>query len=188
MSLKIAIGLGNTGAEYVGTRHNAGESVLREVARECGADFLHDKYCAAQIAKVSVASKPLVLAFADGYMNSSGVGVAKILKFFKFDISEAAVIYDDITLDVGRMKLSVGGSSGGHNGVADVMAKCGNGFARIRIGIGAKPYKSMDLADYVLGRLDESDAAAIKSLDVKGCLTLLLTKGFEGAQNVVNRR
>ena len=128
-----------------------------------------------------------MLAFADGYMNLSGGNIKNILKFLKFNISEAAVVYDDITLDVGRMKLSLGGSAGGHNGVADIMEKCGNDFARIRIGIGAKPYKTMDLADYVLGKLDESDLSAIRALDVKECLSLMLAKGLEGAQNVVNR-
>ena len=187
MSVKIAIGLGNTGAEYVGTRHNAGRIVLGEVAAACGAGFSYNKFCAAQTAKISLGAHPLAIAFADGYMNLSGDGISKILKFFKLDISEAVVVYDDITLDAGRMKLSVGGSSGGHNGIADVMFKCGNTFARIRIGIGAKPYKTMDLADYVLGKIGDEDLAAIKSLDVKGCLSLMLSKGIEAAQNVVNR-
>ena len=187
MSLKIAIGLGNSGAECANTRHNSGEIVLKEVARACGADFSYNKFCSAYIAKAVIASKPVVLAFADGYMNLSGGNIKNILKFLKFNISEAAVVYDDITLDVGRMKLSLGGSAGGHNGVADIMEKCGNDFARIRIGIGAKPYKTMDLADYVLGKLDESDLSAIRALDVKECLSLMLAKGLEGAQNVVNR-
>ena len=188
MQVKIVIGLGNSGAEYEHTRHNAGRIAVAEVARLCGAVFLRNKSCAAHVAKASIESFPIMLAFADGYMNFSGESIGRILRFFKFDITETAVVYDDITLDAGRMKLSVGGSSGGHNGVADIISKCGDGFARIRLGVGAKPLKSMDLADYVLGRLDESQLEALKSLDVRGCIGLMLSKGLEGAQNVVNRK
>ena len=112
----------------------------------------------------------------------------KILKFHNANISETAVLYDDINLDVGRMKLSLGGSAGGHNGVSDIMQKCGNTFMRIRLGIGAKPDKRMDLADYVLGKFSDSDLTAIKSLDVKGVLALSVSRGFEAAQNIYNRR
>ena len=86
------------------------------------------------------------------------------------------------------MKLTVGGSSGGHNGVADIMECCGNSFARIRIGVGAKADKRMDLADHVLGKLSEPDLAAIGNLPVKLCFELLVSKGIEAAQNVINRK
>lgn len=188
MSLKIAIGLCNTGVDYIDTRHNAGFIALNEIALSCGASFVYSKYCSAYIAKLKVGVNPLLLAYADGYMNLSGSGIVKILKYHNLNISETAVLYDDINLDVGRMKLSLGGSAGGHNGVADIMQKCGNSFMRIRLGIGAKPDKRMDLADYVLGKFSESDLTAIKSLDVKGVLALSVSRGFESAQNVYNRR
>ena len=86
------------------------------------------------------------------------------------------------------MKLSKGGSSGGHNGVADIMDKCGNDFARMRIGIGSKPDKRMDLADYVLGRLSSEDIAALRRIKFAECLTLLASKGLAAAQNEINRR
>ena len=114
MSVKLAIGLGNSGAEYSGTRHNAGRIVLAKFAREKGAVFAYNKYCAAEVAKADVRSKGLVIAFADGYMNLSGAALKRIMAFFKVKISEVAVAYDDISLDPGRMKLSKGGSSGGH--------------------------------------------------------------------------
>ena len=98
------------------------------------------------------------------------------------------MIYDDITIGVGRMKLSRGGSSGGHNGVADIMEFCGNSFVRVRIGVGAKADKRMDLADHVLGKLSEADLAAISALPVRECFSLLLSKGLEAAQNEINRR
>ncbi len=188
MSLKLAIGLGNTGIEYAGTRHNVGAMVIEQIAREVGAEFSYSKYCAARLAKIKVASTPVLLAVADGYMNLSGSGLAKILSFTKISIADVAVFYDDINLDAGRMKLSLGGSAGGHNGVADIMSKCGNAFARFRLGIGFKPDKRMDLADYVLGKLSEDDLAAIKLVDAKGALAIAVAKGFESAQNIYNRR
>ena len=147
-----------------------------------------DKYANAYLAKGSIAGKPLAFAFAEGYMNESGRGLARILKRLKADISSVAVIYDDITIGVGRMKLSRGGSSGGHNGVADIMEFCGNSFVRVRIGVGAKADKRMDLADHVLGKLSEADLAAISALPVRECFSLLLSKGLEAAQNEINRR
>jgi len=188
MLLKIAIGLGNSGAEYSNTRHNAGEIILKRFARECGAEFSYNKYCRAWTAKAEVRSKPLILAFADGFMNLSGEGASKILSHFKLQTSEAAVIYDDISLEVGRMKLSLGGSSGGHNGVSDIMNKCGNDFARIRIGIGAKADPRMDLADHVLGRIEPQYLELIDKIKIRECIETIVSNGFEAAQNAFNRR
>ena len=122
MSVNIAVGLGNSEARYALTRHNAGAIVLEGLAKSCGVPFMRfNKYANAYLAKGSIGSCDLTFAFAEGYMNESGKSLAKILKYLKADISSVAVIYDDITLEVGRMKLTVGGSSGGHNGVADIM-------------------------------------------------------------------
>lgn len=189
MSVNLAVGLGNSEARYALTRHNAGALALERLAKSCGVECMRfDKYANAYLAKGSIAGKPLAFAFAEGYMNESGRGLARILKRLKADISSVAVIYDDITIGVGRMKLSRGGSSGGHNGVADIMEFCGNSFVRVRIGVGAKADKRMDLADHVLGKLSEADLAAISALPVRECFWLLLSKGLEAAQNEINRR
>lgn len=189
MSVNLAVGLGNSEARYALTRHNAGALALERLAKSCGVECMRfDKYANAYLAKGSIAGKPLAFAFAEGYMNESGRGLARILKRLKADISSVAVIYDDITIGVGRMKLSRGGSSGGHNGVADIMEFCGNSFVRVRIGVGAKADKRMDLADHVLGKLSEADLAAISALPVRECFSLLLSKGLEATQNEINRR
>lgn len=189
MSVNLAVGLGNSEARYALTRHNAGALALERLAKSCGVECMRfDKYANAYLAKGSIAGKPLAFAFAEGYMNESGRGLARILKRLKADISSVAVIYDDITIGVGRMKLSRGGSSGGHNGVADIMEFCGNSFVRVRIGVGAKADKRMDLADHVLGKLSEADLAAISALPVRECFSLLISKGLEAAQNEINRR
>ncbi len=189
MSIKIAVGLGNTGARYTRTRHNAGLIALETLAELTSAPKLSfNKYAHAYLSKGVVAGKELILVFLEGYMNESGIGLAKVLKYLKADISEVVVLYDDITLDVGRMKVSLGGSAGGHNGVSDIMNRCGNSFARFRIGIGAKIDKRMDLADHVLGLLSDDDIKSIKALPIKECFSLMLTKGVDATQNVMNRK
>ena len=139
------------------------------------------------MARVPCGSSSIVLAFCDGFMNNSGIGIKKVLSYLKIPASEMAVVYDDITMPVGRFKVSVGGSCGGHNGVEDIISRLGNDFARIRIGIGAKPFKTMDLADYVLGKLSNEDLTAIKSLDIGGCIDMLVSQGVAKTQNLFNR-
>ncbi|MBO6101772.1 MAG: aminoacyl-tRNA hydrolase, partial [Opitutales bacterium] len=164
MSVKLAIGLGNMGSKYASTRHNAGMEAVARLGRRFGATFARNKYCAAYLAKGLVGGREIIFAAAEGYMNESGVNLANILRFLKLDISEVAVFYDDITLDSGRMKISQGGSSGGHNGVNDIINRCGNDFARVRIGLGAKPFKGMDLADYVLGAMGAEELSGFEAL------------------------
>ncbi len=188
MSIKILFGLGNSGAEYANTRHNVGAMALEQIAQARGVQFLKNKFCGAMLAKVDSNGRQFYLAFCDGFMNNSGVGIKKVLSFLKISsLAEVAVVYDDITLPVGRFKISVGGSSGGHNGVNDIMSRLGNDFARIKIGIGAKPFKTMDLADYVLGKLSDEDASSIKSLNIGECVDTLVAQGVEKAQNLFNR-
>ena len=91
MSVKIAMGLGNFGSEYDGTRHNAGVFLLRKLAARCGADFSYEKYCQAHIARAQLCGAGLILAFSDSYMNLSGESLKKILRFFKTPLAECAV-------------------------------------------------------------------------------------------------
>jgi len=187
MSIKILFGLGNIGDEYLQTRHNAGVIVLKNLAQIRGVEFAKNKFCNAEIAKIMSASHSIILAFCQGYMNNSGVGVKKVLSFFKFAPNEVGVIYDDITLPVGRVKISQGGSSGGHNGINDIMQKIGNDFARIRIGIGSKQHKAMALSDHVLGKLSAEDIEAFKAFDICSCVDMLVSEGIAKTQNTFNR-
>ncbi len=187
MPIKLLVGLGNLGDAYQKTRHNAGLLLLQKLSDSCGVQLTPNKYCSALTGQVKLHGVPLTLAFSQGYMNESGSGLKKILKFYKLTISETAIIYDDITLPLGRVKISVGGSSGGHNGVSDVIAKCSDGFVRIRVGIGAKPDKRMDLADYVLGKLDDASLKELLSVDISSITNLLVSKGVSEVQNRFNR-
>lgn len=187
MSIKILFGLGNSGAEYAATRHNAGAILLKALADKFGAEFSKNKYCNAMTAKIRFSSEEVALAFCLGYMNNSGEGVGRVLSFYKLSAAEAAVIYDDINLELGRVKISLGGSSGGHNGVNDIIGRVGNDFVRIRMGVGAKVCKEMDLSDHVLGKMSPEEIAKITAFDIAGCAETLVLRGLERAQNEFNR-
>lgn len=190
MALKLAVGLGNSPSQYEGTRHNVGMTALGRIASIYQGTFSLNKYCAAYLCKVNVCGKDVVLAVAQGYMNESGVNIANILRFLKVDISETVVFYDDITIQRGAFKISEGGSSGGHNGVENIMMRCGNSFARVRIGLGGKPFRGMDLADYVLGKLSDEEKLAFEASipKLKDAFEMMCSKGLVVAQNQFNRK
>lgn len=188
MSVKIAVGLGNVGDRYAATRHNTGANLVRTLAAALGARMAFNKYCNAFVGRADTLRGVLYTVFLNGYMNESGVGLKKVLSFLKLRISDCAVVYDDITLPAGGVKLSKGGSCGGHNGVRNIMDVCGCDFVRVRAGIGAKPDKRMDLADYVLANPSAEDALAISKIDITGIFSSIMSMGFEKAQNIYNRR
>ena len=176
------------GSQYNGTRHNVGMEAVARIAKSYGAGFVRNKYCAAWLAQADIAGRRIIFAAPEGYMNESGVNIANILRFLKLDITDAAIFYDDITIASGHFKLSQGGSSGGHNGVENIMAVCGNSFARLRIGLGGKPFKTMALSDYVLGKLAPEEENAFDSLvpNLERAFQCVLKKGIAAAQNEFN--
>lgn len=190
MSVKVVIGLGNRESVYDGTLHNYGMEAVARLAKAYCCSFTRNKFCAAYLAKAEVAGSVVVFAAAEGYMNESGINLGNILRFLKVSIAETVVIYDEINLASGAMKISVGGSSGGHNGVENILRVCGDGFVRFRLGLGAKPYKTMNLADYVLSKSTPVQKADFDALmpKVKDALELLIKFGVERAQNVINTK
>ena len=113
-----------------------------------------------------------------------------MLRYRKLSAESLLVIYDDLTLDLGRIKLSVNGSAGGHNAIADMITQVGTGFARYRVGIGAKPHKEMDLADYVLSKFsnDELSILADRSSIFLDQIHLILNEGIESSMKTINQR
>lgn len=190
MSAKVVIGLGNMQAKYFGTLHNYGMEAVARLAKAYGCEFSRNKFCAAYLARAEVAACPVVFAAAEGFMNESGVNLGNILRFLKAKIEDTIVIYDEINLESGAMKISLGGSSGGHNGVENILRICGDGFVRFRLGLGAKPFKTMDLAAYVLSKATPAQLADFDALmpKLKLALELTLSEGVARAQNVINTR
>ncbi len=147
----IICGLGNPGTQYENTRHNAGFMALDTLAEELKADVKKLKF-KSLTADVNIDGVRCLLMKPTTFMNNSGEAVIEALNFYKLPPEKLLVIYDDISLDVGRMRIRKKGSDGGHNGIKSIIYLTGSDtFPRIKIGVGAKPNPDYDLAAWVLG-------------------------------------
>lgn len=190
MSITVIAGLGNPGLKYRNTRHNIGFAVVDKLASKLGGVWKHEAKFEADIAIVTYDGRKLMLVKPQTFMNASGRALGAILRYRKLDVSSLLVVYDDITLDLARVKLSLNGSHGGHNGISDLLEQVGAGFLRYRIGVGAKPHKEMDLADYVLSQFTQNEQLILADLMPKSIehIRLVIDKGAEPAMNFINQR
>ncbi|HCR28493.1 MAG TPA: aminoacyl-tRNA hydrolase [Opitutae bacterium] len=192
MGFRLIVGLGNPGAAYEKTRHNIGFRVVEQFAQAKGAEEWQKnrklKGEAAQLEQKG--SEKLYLVKPMTFMNESGVCLQKVSSYYKIPPEEVIVVYDEINLDVGEVKISVRGGPGGHNGLSDIIDRMKPNFTRVRIGIGQKTPKEIDLADYVLGKFSEEDETVIGASMERyiDCLDRLLKEGSEKAMNFVNRK
>ena len=154
----IIAGLGNPTKQYEGTRHNVGFEVIDRISEKYNIDVDAKKH-RALIGKGIIQGHKVILAKPQTYMNLSGESVRSLLDYYKVDEEhELIVIYDDISLDVGQLRIRAKGSAGGHNGMKNIIAHLGSQvFPRIKVGVGEKPAK-YDLADYVLGHFSKGEA------------------------------
>ena len=186
----IIAGLGNPGREYENTRHNAGFMTIDKLAESCGIDISEKKH-KALMGKGVIEGQKVILAKPQTFMNSSGESLRELTDYYKPDIAaEVIVIYDDITLDVGSIRVRKHGSAGGHNGMKSIIAHLGTEeFQRIRVGIGEKPPK-MDLADWVLGHFPKEDKEHLEDglKDACDAVLLLINKEPDEAMNRYNRK
>lgn len=190
MSIAVIAGLGNPGSKYRNTRHNIGFALVDQLAAKHGAAWKHEARFEAEVAVLPLDGRKLMLLKPQTYMNHSGRALGAALRYRKLPAETMLVIYDDLTLGLGRTKLSVNGSAGGHNGIADLLAQVGPGFARYRVGIGAKPHPEMDLADYVLSLFnrDEQTLLADRRAEFIEQIHLILNQGPAAAMNTINQR
>ncbi len=192
MSFRLVVGLGNPGSEYAATRHNAGFRVLDAFALSKGATaWRKERSFKGELADLSDSRHgKLVLLKPATFMNESGLSVQKVCSFYKIPPEQVVVLYDEINLALGEVKISLSGSAGGHNGLADLLVRIAPRFARLRIGIGRKPHKEMALADYVLGKFTpEEETLFTASMDrYVDSLVRLLRDGPEMAMNQINRK
>lgn len=157
MSILAIAGLGNPGSRYRETRHNVGFSVVDALAAKGGAAWKKDRKHRAETARCDVGGRSIHMIKPMDFMNRSGQILGPWCRYHQVAPERLAVVHDDINLDLGRLKVSVGGGDGGHNGLADILRHLGNGFIRFRIGIGGKTHPEMDLADYVLSRFSDEE-------------------------------
>ncbi len=191
MSVSLVAGLGNPGRLYAETRHNAGWMVLDALAATESLSWQVQDRFEAELARWDLdVGHTVWLAKPLTYMNESGRAIQKVAAFHRIPPQRITVLYDDLNIDLGLQKVSVRGSAGGHNGVADLLARMGDGFVRYRIGIGPKTPREMDLKDFVLARFTAEQSSLFKNqmpCFIDG-LRLLLQNGPDHAMNIVNRR
>lgn len=170
----IIAGLGNPDKQYEGTRHNVGFEVIDAIARKYNIDVDTKKH-RAYIGKGIINGQKVILAKPQTYMNLSGESIISLVDYYKIDVEqELIVIYDDVSLGVGQLRIRTKGSAGGHNGIKNIIAHLGSQvFPRIKVGVGEKPSK-YDLADYVLGHFSEAEQE-------------LMEEGYECAVSAVEK-
>ena len=190
MSISLVAGLGNPGREYEKTRHNLGFIVLEALARKQGLSWKTQASFEAETSRWDRAGQTLVLAKPQTFMNESGRSVRKLADFYKVPVESVIVLYDDLNIDLGLVKISVTGSAGGHNGVSSLLEHVGDGFIRFRLGIGPRQPPQMELKDFVLGKFTPEQQSIVETNlenHVSG-LILLLNQGVARAMNSLNRR
>jgi peptidyl-tRNA hydrolase, PTH1 family len=187
--IKLIAGLGNPGTEYARTRHNAGFHFLDELARRHAAVFRSEPRHRAELARTQVAGSELWLVKPMNYMNHSGDAVRSIASFYKFAPEAILVAYDDMDFVPGVVRLKLGGGAAGHNGMRDVIAQLGDGFWRLRIGVG-HPGQRAQVLDYVLGRPTTPEALLIHGAIEAGAdaVPVLLAEGAQAAMHRLHSR
>nr|WP_317283121.1 aminoacyl-tRNA hydrolase [uncultured Sellimonas sp.] len=186
----IIVGLGNPSAKYEGTRHNVGFDVIDKIAEEYHISVDTRKH-KALVGKGVIDGVKVILAKPQTFMNLSGESVRELIDYYKVDEEqELIVIYDDISLDVGQLRIRKKGSAGGHNGIKNIIAHLGHDvFMRIKVGVGEKP-KGYDLADYVLGHFTKEEKAVMEEAYEKAVRAVSMAGHGEidEAMNQFNRK
>jgi len=185
----LIAGLGNPTKEYDKTRHNVGFSVIDVLADRYRIDISEKKHKALCGRGVIEGQKVLLLK-PQTFMNLSGESIRAAADYYKIEPEEMIVIYDDISLDPGQLRIRLKGSAGGHNGIKNIIANLGTqDFPRIKVGVGAKPPR-MDLADYVLSRFGAGEQKLMEEAfgEAAEAAVMMMTDGAERAMNHFNAK
>ncbi len=157
----IIAGLGNPGAQYQKTRHNAGFIAIDYIADKLGTRIDRAKFHAL-VAEAKIGEVRVLLMKPETYMNNSGVAIGEAAAFYKIPAERILVLHDEISFDPGIVRIRRKGSAGGHNGLKSIIAHLSSeDFPRIKIGVGKKPSPDYDLADWVLGKMPKADSDAL---------------------------
>lgn len=186
----IIAGLGNPDRQYQNTRHNIGFDVVDAIAEKYDIAMGERKHKAV-IGKGFIAGQKVVLVKPQTYMNLSGESIRAVIDFYKVDEkNELIVISDDVSLDVGRIRIRKKGSAGGHNGLKNIILHLGHDeFMRVRMGVGEKP-QGRDLADYVLGHFTKEEREVIDESirNAAAAIEIMVTQGPDAAMNLYNKK
>lgn len=163
--LRLIVGLGNPGPDYIQTRHNAGFWFVDALANRYQGQFSAESKFSSEICKVRIGRQDVWLQKPQQFMNRSGLPVRKLMDFYKIDMSQILIAHDEIDLEPGVCRLKSGGGHGGHNGLRDLFSHVGKDFWRLRIGVG-HPGSREQVVNFVLGRPSRDESIVIEhSLD-----------------------
>ena len=185
--MHLIVGLGNPTKQYEGTRHNVGFETIDRIAAE-NQIRVEEKKHKALYGSGYIEGEKVILAKPQTFMNISGVCVAGLVDYYSLDMEDVIIIYDDVTLDIGKIRLRPHGSAGGHNGIKSLINELGTQeFQRIRVGVGKKPVH-YDLADWVLGHFKKEEREVMdKSVQLSAeAVESILDKGIGFAMNMYN--
>ncbi len=185
----LIAGLGNPGATYRDTRHNAGFRAIDYIAEKLGVRIDRAKFHAL-VAEADFGGQRVLLMKPETFMNESGIAIGEAAAFYKIPPENILVLFDDISFEPGRIRLRRCGSAGGHNGLKSIIAHLSSdAFPRVKIGVGQKPHPDYPLVDWVLGKLSDGDRTATEARypDIYEALSLWLTGKSEAALNRYSR-
>jgi len=188
--MKLIVGLGNPGREYAATRHNAGFMVIDRLASEMGVP-VKKKAFKAVVGQGQIAGEKAILAKPQTYMNLSGEAVGSLLRWYGLAAGDLILIYDDLDLPPGKLRIRPDGGSGGHKGVQSVVQSLGtDSFPRVRVGIGKPANPDYDSSDFVLGRLTGEEARCVEeALGLAAeAVRCMVREGLDKAMNLYNRK
>jgi PTH1 family peptidyl-tRNA hydrolase len=188
--IKLLVGLGNPGARYARSRHNIGFMILERLARAHALKFTRQRF-QAEIAEGSIKNARVLLARPQTFMNLSGHAVVKLVRFYRVALTDLLVVYDDLDLPLGKLRLRSRGSAGGHHGMESIIAQLGTtDFPRLRVGIGRPNADTTADAtvDYVLGAFSETELVALEETFARAihAIEVWLDEGIDVAMRRFN--
>ena len=181
----LVVGLGNPGLQYEKTRHNVGFMSADLLMKKEGGEFTKHKMDS-HFGECEIGKKRILVMKPQTFMNNSGTAVSAVSKFYKIPIDQIIIISDDISLDVGKIRIRRKGSHGGHNGLKDIFQLLGtDDIMRVKIGVGAKPHPDYDLADWVLGKFPKEDEENLNTALENSVRAIeeIIKRGIDSAMN-----
>ena len=186
----LVVGLGNPGDNYARTRHNVGFRVIDRLAAQLGCKVDRTKF-RGLYGQTACKGQKLILLKPQTFMNNSGLSVMDAARFYKLPAERVIVVFDDISLDVGRLRVRADGSAGGHNGIKSIIGALNSQtFPRVKVGVGAKPHPDYDLADWVLSNFTKAEETALAGVidDAAEAVLELIEHGVQAAAGKFNGR
>ena len=182
LAIKLIVGLGNPGREYETTRHNTGFWLVEELARRHGGTFRLEPRFRAELARVNISGQECWLVKPQDFMNNSGRVTAAVAAFYKVTAPDILVAHDELDLPAGALRLKSGGGAGGHNGLKDLIAQFGDGFWRLRMGIGHPGVREL-VTPYLLGRTSSDERVPLEIAAREGAeiVPVIFEQGAERA-------